>query len=155
MRTGRSFTIVGLILLFGMAPVEGGLAADVQGNVPTRLGPCPRSPNCVSSLAGDARHAIRPLAYTGPLDDARQALQLISGGHVLMTIHAYAPGSGDPSNFRIGGCSTQRNLNDEGRVQARRIGLWLRERGIESARVYSESMVPVLRQMRPAWQKAG
>lgn len=74
MRTGRSLTIVGLLLLFGMAPVEGGLAVDVQGNVPTRLKPCPRSPNCVSSLAGDERHAISPIVYSGALEDARQAL---------------------------------------------------------------------------------
>jgi broad specificity phosphatase PhoE len=63
--------------------------------------------------------------------------QLQTGGHILMIRHAYAPGSGDPSNFRIGDCSTQRNLNDQGREQARAIGAWLRERGVEGARVYS------------------
>ena len=63
--------------------------------------------------------------------------QLLAGGRVLMIRHALAPGSGDPSNFKIGDCSTQRNLDHEGRAQARRIGQWLRERGIESARVYS------------------
>jgi phosphohistidine phosphatase SixA len=73
----------------------------------------------------------------GAAADDRLAERLTSGGHVLMIRHAYAPGSGDPSNFQIGDCSTQRNLNDEGRAQARRIGVWLRERGIESARVYS------------------
>ena len=38
-----------------------------------------------------------------------------SGGHILMIRHAYAPGSGDPANFKIGDCATQRNLNDRGR----------------------------------------
>jgi uncharacterized protein (DUF1499 family) len=54
--------------------LEGGLASDGGGNPPTRLEPCLRSLNCVSSLAVGERHAIPPLVYTDPLDDARQAL---------------------------------------------------------------------------------
>ena len=60
-----------------------------------------------------------------------------TGGHILMIRHALAPGTGDPSNFQIGDCSTQRNLDDRGRAQARAIGNWLRSKGISSARVYS------------------
>jgi hypothetical protein len=60
-----------------------------------------------------------------------------AGGHILMIRHALAPGSGDPANFRIGDCSTQRNLDDRGRKQAQAIGDWLRSNGITSARVYS------------------
>ena len=60
-----------------------------------------------------------------------------AGGHILMIRHALAPGSGDPANFRIGDCSTQRNLDDSGRKQAKAIGDWLRSNGIASARVYS------------------
>ena len=63
--------------------------------------------------------------------------ELKAGGRVLMIRHAYAPGTGDPPNFRIGDCSTQRNLNEEGRAQARAIGEWLRDRGIVRARVFS------------------
>ena len=59
------------------------------------------------------------------------------GGHVMMIRHANAPGTGDPDHFRIGDCSTQRNLDDRGRAQARRIGQWLRSRGIDSARIYA------------------
>lgn len=54
-----------------------------------------------------------------------------------MIRHAVAPGSGDPEHFRIGDCTTQRNLNDYGRTQARAIGLWLRTKGVQSARIYS------------------
>ncbi len=54
-----------------------------------------------------------------------------------MVRHAIAPGNGDPPNFNIGDCSTQRNLDDSGRTQARRIGRWLRSNGIKSARIYS------------------
>ena len=47
---------------------------------------------------------------------------LRDGGHVVLLRHANAPGTGDPSNFDIGNCATQRNLSDRGRQQARRIG---------------------------------
>jgi len=63
--------------------------------------------------------------------------RMMSGGHILMLRHAYAPGSGDPANFKIGDCATQRNLNDQGRTQARAIGDWLRSKGIKEAKVYS------------------
>ena len=69
--------------------------------------------------------------------DEGLADQVNAGGRVLMIRHAYAPGSGDPDNFQIGDCATQRNLNDAGREQARRIGEWLRAQGITAARVYS------------------
>lgn len=39
------------------------------------LAPCPTSPNCVSSRATDARHRIEPLRFTGPLIEARDALE--------------------------------------------------------------------------------
>lgn len=65
------------------------------------------------------------------------AEQRLGDGHVLVVRHAYAPGSGDPANFRLGDCSTQRNLDTEGRDQARRIGRWLQDRGVAAARVYS------------------
>ena len=54
-----------------------------------------------------------------------------------MIRHALAPGSGDPPNFTIGDCTTQRNLDESGRNQARKIGDWLRSNGVTSARVYS------------------
>ena len=63
--------------------------------------------------------------------------RLNAGGHILMIRHAIAPGNGDPPNFKIGDCATQRNLDDTGRNQARSIGVWLRNNGVTSARVYS------------------
>lgn len=56
-------------------------------------------------------------------------------GAIAVMRHAYAPGYSDPSNFRLDDCSTQRNLNDEGRDQARRIGAAFRDNGIEIDRV--------------------
>jgi len=70
-------------------------------------------------------------------DQAEMIERMKAGGHILMIRHALAPGTGDPANFQIGDCSTQRNLDDRGREQARSIGNFLRSEGITSARVYS------------------
>ncbi len=43
-------------------------------------------------------------------------------GDLLFVRHAFAPGNGDPTGFLIQNCSTQRNLNGDGRVQAGVIG---------------------------------
>lgn len=60
---------------------------------------------------------------------------LRAGGVVIAFRHARAPGTFDPPGFRLGDCSTQRNLDDEGRGQARRIGQWLRSRGLRPREV--------------------
>jgi len=54
---------------------------------------------------------------------------------VAVMRHALAPGTGDPADFRLGDCSTQRNLSEAGRAQARGIGRAIRDRGIEIGRV--------------------
>lgn len=56
-------------------------------------------------------------------------------GAIALMRHALAPGTGDPANFRLDDCSTQRNLDDRGRAQARAIGDAFRERGIAVDRV--------------------
>ena len=58
-------------------------------------------------------------------------------GHVLMLRHAYAPGTGDPANFDVERCETQRNLNDRGREQSRDWGDRFRDAGIEPSRMFS------------------
>ncbi|WP_246065789.1 histidine phosphatase family protein [Limnobacter alexandrii] len=58
------------------------------------------------------------------------------GVHAIMR-HATAPGFGDPENFRLGQCNTQRNLNETGRQEASALGAAIRSRGIELTAVYS------------------
>ena len=58
-------------------------------------------------------------------------------GYVLLMRHALAPGVGDPENFNVNDCSTQRNLSDEGRKDAREIGSWLKRRDVKIFRVES------------------
>ena len=62
---------------------------------------------------------------------------LRKGGVVVVFRHALAPGTFDPPGLRLGDCSTQRNLSDEGRAQARRIGEWFTERQLQPAAVRS------------------
>ncbi len=57
------------------------------------------------------------------------------GEAFAMMRHALAPGTGDPANFRINDCTTQRNLSERGRQQARNIGARFKANGIEAARV--------------------
>ena len=63
--------------------------------------------------------------------------KLHDGTHVLLMRHADAPGYGDPQNYQISQCSTQRNLGDLGRKQAKRIGDWLANQEIQQAKIYS------------------
>ena len=48
--------------------------------------------------------------------------ELKNGGKIIFIRHALAPGGGDPDNFDILNCNTQRNLNEVGREQAKQIG---------------------------------
>ncbi len=70
-----------------------------------------------------------------PFDEV--AARLREGGVVIALRHALAPGTFDPPGFTLGDCRTQRNLNDEGRAQARRIGEWFATRSLKPARVRS------------------
>jgi phosphohistidine phosphatase SixA len=58
-------------------------------------------------------------------------------GYVLLMRHALAPGNGDPENFTLGDCSTQRNLSQEGRKDAKDIGVWLKRQKVKISRVES------------------
>ena len=56
-------------------------------------------------------------------DSETQVLEYLKKGNNLIFIrHAYAPGNGDPDNFDIYDCSTQRNLSELGREQSKKIG---------------------------------
>jgi phosphohistidine phosphatase SixA len=62
---------------------------------------------------------------------------LKSGDHFVLIRHALAPGYSDPEHFNVKDCKTQRNLNDEGRLQSKKIGDLFRSSGINKAAVYS------------------
>ncbi len=62
--------------------------------------------------------------------DNKLEKQLKKGGNLIFIRHAYAPGGGDPENFIISDCSTQRNLNEDGKNQSKRIGQFFIENDI-------------------------
>lgn len=64
---------------------------------------------------------------------------LKNGTAFVMMRHALAPGTGDPQNFKINDCQTQRNLSDKGRQQARETGELFRANGIDNAEVWSSA----------------
>ena len=63
--------------------------------------------------------------------------QLEKGGKLIFIRHAYAPGSGDPDNFNLNDCSTQRNLSKEGKKQAKYIGEFFKNKKIKVDKVLS------------------
>jgi phosphohistidine phosphatase SixA len=71
---------------------------------------------------------IAALPWPALADDA--AWSAMGDGAIVLFRHANAPGGGDPPGFKLDDCRTQRNLDEAGRAQARRIGQALRERGI-------------------------
>ena len=62
---------------------------------------------------------------------------LKNGGNLIFIRHAYAPGGGDPDNFDLNDCSTQRNLSEMGREQAKKIGKFFHENQIPIDKVIS------------------
>ena len=64
-------------------------------------------------------------------DEARK------GNKVILIRHSLAPGSGDPAEFKIGDCKTQRNLNKAGIEQAKKIGKIFKDNKISTDIVLS------------------
>ena len=62
---------------------------------------------------------------------------LEEGKKLIFIRHAYAPGSGDPSNFNIKNCVTQRNLNQRGRDQAQKIKFFFKTNNVQVDHVVS------------------
>jgi phosphohistidine phosphatase SixA len=59
-------------------------------------------------------------------------------GHVALMRHADAPGAvGDPPDFRLDDCTTQRNLSARGRADAAAVGARLKAQGVKPARILS------------------
>ena len=80
------------------------------------------------------------ISFTTPIKaDLNKNLlnQLEDGGKLIFIRHAYAPGGGDPNNFNLNDCSTQRNLNNEGREQAKYIGEFFKKNKIKIDKVLS------------------
>ena len=61
-----------------------------------------------------------------------KVLAALQEGEKLVFIrHAVAPGGGDPENFNLRDCSTQRNLDSNGIFQAKKIGQFFKDNNIQ------------------------
>ena len=78
-------------------------------------------------------YLLLPSAYA---NEAAWSL-LEEGGKIVFIRHAYAPGGGDPDNFFIEDCSTQRNLNQQGIDQSISMGQEFSKRDIPIQQVFS------------------
>jgi phosphohistidine phosphatase SixA len=77
------------------------------------------------------------LAEAADPSGEQAAWSALRAGAIVLFRHANAPGIGDPPGMRLGDCSTQRNLNGSGRVQARGMGGRLRREGVKVGAVWT------------------
>lgn len=80
--------------------------------------------------------ALGSISKAEPISSLKSAIHEINADVVFMR-HALAPGFGDPIRFKLGDCSTQRNLDANGRNQAQLIGKELLNSGIHFSEILS------------------
>ena len=71
------------------------------------------------------------------LSDDKILKSLKEGKKLVFIRHAIAPGNGDPNNFDINDCSTQRNLDENGIEESKKIGLFFKSNKIKIDKVLS------------------
>ena len=78
------------------------------------------------------------IVFSTPVNSQENLADLLKDGNKLIFIrHAYAPGNGDPENFKLNDCSTQRNLNNKGIIQSKEIGQFFSKNNIRVDKVLS------------------
>ncbi|WP_415300798.1 histidine phosphatase family protein [Candidatus Pelagibacter sp. Uisw_134_02] len=78
------------------------------------------------------------IIFSNPINSQEKLINLLKDDNKLIFIrHAYAPGNGDPANFKLNDCSTQRNLNKEGINQSKIIGQFFSKNKIQVGKVLS------------------
>ena len=75
--------------------------------------------------------------FTNVNSDENIIKNLNKGGNIVFKRHAIAPGGGDPENFKLNDCSTQRNLDSQGIEQSKKIGLFFANNNIPIDQVLS------------------
>ncbi len=88
-----------------------------------------------AAVLGATLAGLAPPSFAQSDDKNTADWRLLTDGAIVLFRHASAPGVGDPAGFVLGDCATQRNLSDEGRDEARRIGERFRERQVKVGRV--------------------
>jgi len=127
-------------------------AADSRARVRASRGVCARLKSALLNAGAAILAALVAAPAVGADDPLWSALR--QGGHVVLMRHAVTmPGVGDPPDFRLGDCATQRNLSAEGQTQARDIGAGLQRRNIVIADVLSSRWCRCLETARLAFAR--
>jgi len=156
---------IALFLAVVVVVVTGGLGVAVAVEWHRRSADDrPKAASCLRPIAAaavlyaNAGGATQPATgpATQPAADAERLwAQLHDGGQVILMRHAATtPGTGDPPGFKLGDCSTQRNLSDAGRAQAKAVGDEVRRREVPVGRVLSSQYCRALDTARLAFGKA-
>ncbi len=69
-------------------------------------------------------------SYSNLYSNEKLIKELKEGEKIIFIRHAKAPGTGDPENFKLNDCSTQRNLSYHGFEQSKNIGLFFKKNKI-------------------------
>ena len=78
------------------------------------------------------------IIFSTQINAQEKIINLLKDGNKLIFIrHAYAPGNGDPINFKLNDCSTQRNLSNDGIKQSQKIGKFFNLNKIKIDKVLS------------------
>jgi phosphohistidine phosphatase SixA len=130
---GKRSLMIGVLLL--------GLVNCSGNSQPSAIAPESSSPSTVESPSPSTSSASQAEPDTpegiATKDEIWSRLQRADTHYYVLMRHAIAPGSGDPANFQLNDCSTQRNLSEEGREQARRTGEVFREQNVSVQQVLS------------------
>lgn len=128
--SGLAVRVAGFMWL-GMVGIGAGFGAGLMGS----------TAQAQPTLAeGEAAWALLQAAGGAPGDARRPSAPGAApqpAATAVLFRHANAPGFGDPPGFRLDDCRTQRNLDDTGREQARRIGRAFGARGLRVGAVWS------------------
>jgi phosphohistidine phosphatase SixA len=116
------------------APVAEQPSVEVAPAAPDSSAIAPDIPTA-ATLAESIRVEEAPTLLTPA--DLWQQLEQPGQRYVVLLRHALAPGTGDPANFQLDDCTTQRNLSAAGRSQAMQIGQAFRDRNIVVDQVLS------------------
>lgn len=80
--------------------------------------------------------ALALLQVSATADEADLWKRLAAGGHVVLMRHAATtPGVGDPADFKLDDCKTQRNLSPGGRADAQAVGATFHRHAVPVGRV--------------------
>lgn len=120
-----------ILAVAGCAAFQNTAPTSAPDPVPTRTEATSSLPTTSNQTADAANQASTEEALWAKLMEADEET------YVVLLRHAIAPGTGDPASFELNDCSTQRNLSEAGRQQAREIGEAFRDRNVPVTKVLS------------------